>query len=159
MGVCLYIFTTGLVPFFSLSPADLFDLIKKANVQYEGLGLSNELKNLLAEMLNSDPSKRPGVRECLKHDFCADARVERIGHHSNASQHDADMALSATVPQGPEAPCQTPKRDSDLTAPGTAPASTQDAKNRKQSRRRAVPDQILREKSRKFMTNLKHFRF
>jgi len=111
-GVCLYIFTTGMVPFFSLVPTELFGLIATANVQYDGLGLSNELKNLLRQMLSKDPLSRLGVGDCLKHGFCADARKERMGElstkrdldeHIILSQRDLDMALSVTVPKNHDA--------------------------------------------------------
>ncbi len=103
-GVCLYIFTTGRLPFFSLSPSDLFHLIAKAEVQYEGLGMSNELKDLLGKLLTKDPAVRAGVGDCLKHKFCATARSKRIhelGHKFKGSErqivlskNDVDMALS-----------------------------------------------------------------
>ena len=105
-GVCLYIFTTGKLPFFSLIPTELFGLISKGEVEYEGLGLSNVLKDLLGKLLDKDPSTRAGVGTCLKHKFCADARAERLaelGHemsdkHIILSKNDVDMALSVTMP-------------------------------------------------------------
>jgi len=107
-GVCLYIFTTGSLPFFSMNPTDLFDLIAKGEVQYEGLVFSDELKNLLGKLLMKDVSTRAGVGDCLKHKFCADARMKRIGELGNKfksseehiilSKNDVEMALSITVP-------------------------------------------------------------
>jgi len=103
-GVCLYIFTTGRLPFFSLSPSDLFQLIARAEVQYEGLGLSNELTDLLRKLLTKDPAVRAGVGDCLKHKFCAAARTKRIHELGSKfkgserqivlSKNDVDMALS-----------------------------------------------------------------
>jgi serine/threonine protein kinase len=103
-GVCLYIFTTGRLPFFSLSPSDLFHLIAKAEVQYEGLDLSHELKDLLGKLLTKDPATRAGVGDCLKHKFCASARTQRIHELGSKikgserqivlSKNDVDMALS-----------------------------------------------------------------
>jgi len=105
-GVCLYVFTTGKVPFFSLTPTKLFGMISNGEVEYEGLGLSNVLKDLLGKLLDKDPSTRAGVGTCLKHKFCADARAERLaelGHemsdkHIILSKNDVDMALSVTMP-------------------------------------------------------------
>ena len=108
-GVCLYIFTTGTLPFFSMDPSDLFDMISKAEVPYAGLGLSDDLKNLLGKLLEKDPSTRAGVGDCLKHEFSARARTERIeelGYKFKRSEqqiilskNDVDMALSITRPQ------------------------------------------------------------
>lgn len=77
-GVCLYIFTTGKLPFFSMVPSELFGLIEKADLQYDALELSTTLKELLAMMLEKDPSSRAGVGDCLKHEFCKKARGQRI---------------------------------------------------------------------------------
>ena len=78
VGICLYIFATGTLPFFSFDPSVLFDMIAIAMVPYEGQGLSDNLIDLLGKLLEKDPSKRAGVGDCLKHTFCAQARIERI---------------------------------------------------------------------------------
>jgi len=106
-GVCLYIFTTGMLPFFSMIPTDLFDQIANEEVQYEGLSLSNELMNILDRLLDKNPATRAGVGDCLKHAFCADARIERINQfgsrfneseeHIILSKNEVDMALSVTM--------------------------------------------------------------
>ena len=104
-GVCLYIFTTGKLPFFSTIPTDLFDLIEKGDVQYDGLDLSDDLKDLLGKLLDKDPSKRAGVGDCLKSKYCADAREERLHQlgdmlsekHIILSKADVDTALSVTM--------------------------------------------------------------
>ena len=77
-GICLYIFATGTLPFFSFDPSILFDMIAMAMVPYEGRGLSDNLIDLLGKLLEKDPSRRAGVGDCLKHTFCAQARIERI---------------------------------------------------------------------------------
>ncbi|KAL3822684.1 hypothetical protein ACHAXA_009566 [Cyclostephanos tholiformis] len=107
-GVCLYIFTTGKLPFFSIVPSDLFDMISKANVPYVGLRLSDSLRDLLGKLLEKDPSARAGVGDCLRHEFCVQARTERIdelGYKLKRSEqeiilskNDVDMALSITRP-------------------------------------------------------------
>lgn len=91
-GVCLYIFTTGLVPFFSLVPTDLFALIAEPHVRYEGLGMSDALQDLLGRMLRRDPATRPGVGECLTHAFCARARAER-------APQEAERAVAVAPPR------------------------------------------------------------
>lgn len=107
-GVCLYIFTTGTLPFFSMNPYELFKLIAKGKVQYDELGLSDELKNLLGKLLTKDVSMRAGVGDCLHHRFTNQARVARTGElgkkfdsseeHIILSKNDVKMALSITVP-------------------------------------------------------------
>mmetsp|Transcript_26825 Transcript_26825/g.53861 ORF Transcript_26825/g.53861 Transcript_26825/m.53861 type:complete len:958 (-) Transcript_26825:58-2931(-) len=94
-GVCLYIFTTGKLPFFSLVPAELFDLIEKAEVHYDELKLSNTLKDILSMMLAKDPSFRAGVGDCLQHDFCKDARARRINEFGiEFEQSQGDIVLT-----------------------------------------------------------------
>jgi [calcium/calmodulin-dependent protein kinase] kinase len=77
-GVCLYIFVTGKLPFFSEVPTELFEMIAEAKVPYKGLGLSNSLIDLLEKVLEKDPAKRAGVGDCLKHSFLQVARNTRI---------------------------------------------------------------------------------
>mmetsp|Transcript_21188 Transcript_21188/g.37971 ORF Transcript_21188/g.37971 Transcript_21188/m.37971 type:complete len:257 (+) Transcript_21188:742-1512(+) len=106
-GVCLYIFTTGRLPFFSMLPTVIFDLIATENLNYEGLGLSDELVELLKKLLDKNPATRAGVGDCLKHEFCADARIARTNElgirfnesedHIILSKNDVDMALSVTA--------------------------------------------------------------
>lgn len=77
-GVCLYIFVTGKLPFYSTAPMDLMDLIKEAKVPYDGFGLSENLLELLRMILEPDPNKRAGVGDCLKHPFLLLARAQRV---------------------------------------------------------------------------------
>lgn len=77
-GICLYIFCSGKLPFDSDSPPDLFHLILEADLPLEGLSFSKELKDLLCILLHKDPNQRAGVGDCLKHEFCKMARIERI---------------------------------------------------------------------------------
>lgn len=76
-GICLYIFVTGKLPFYSESPTELFDTIANANVEYPGFGLSNSLVDLLRSCLEKDPILRAGVGDCLKHPFLSIAREKR----------------------------------------------------------------------------------
>ena len=78
VGVCLYIFATGKLPFYNTVPLDLFEMIANCDVQYEGLGLSDPLIDLLKSCLEKDPIKRAGVGDCLHHPFLQNAREERI---------------------------------------------------------------------------------
>jgi serine/threonine protein kinase len=77
-GVCLYVFVTGKLPFFTDVPIDLLDMIKEAKVPYDGLNLSDDLLDLLQMTLNPDPASRAGVGDCLKHPFLLRARAERV---------------------------------------------------------------------------------
>ena len=77
-GVCLYIFVAGKLPFFSNVPLDLMDMIKRADIQYKGLGLSDNLVELLRMALHKDPAQRAGVGDLLKHPFLLLARAQRI---------------------------------------------------------------------------------
>ena len=77
-GVCLYIFVTGKLPFYNTIPLDLFEMIAKADVQYSDLGLSDSLVDLLKSCLETDPTERAGVGDCLHHPFLQNAREQRI---------------------------------------------------------------------------------
>lgn len=77
-GVCLYIFVTGRLPWYSEIPTDLFGMIGDAEIDYSGLGLSNSLIDLLKRCLEKCPGKRAGVGDCLKHPFLQVARAKRI---------------------------------------------------------------------------------
>eukprot|EP00529_Nitzschia_sp_RCC80_P005832 CAMPEP_0113494962 /NCGR_PEP_ID=MMETSP0014_2-20120614/29370_1 /TAXON_ID=2857 /ORGANISM="Nitzschia sp." /LENGTH=1001 /DNA_ID=CAMNT_0000388857 /DNA_START=80 /DNA_END=3085 /DNA_ORIENTATION=+ /assembly_acc=CAM_ASM_000159 len=77
-GICLYIFVTGKLPFYSEIPHDLFDMISKAEIDYSTLGLSDSLVDLLRMCLEKDPNKRAGVGDCLQHPWLQSAREHRI---------------------------------------------------------------------------------
>lgn len=77
-GVCLYIFVTGLLPFYSEVPTELFEKISAAEISYEGMGLSEEMIDLLKKCLERDPDKRAGVGDCLQHPLLQPAREKRI---------------------------------------------------------------------------------
>ena len=78
VGVCLYIFATGRLPFYNTVPMDLFEMIANCDVPYSGLGLSDPLVDLLKSCLEKDPNKRAGVGDCLHHPFLQKAREQRI---------------------------------------------------------------------------------
>lgn len=77
-GVCLYIFVTGRLPFYSEAPADLMDLIKEGNVPYHEIEVTKDMLDLLKKVLEKDPTKRAGVGDCLGHPLLDRPRKERI---------------------------------------------------------------------------------
>ena len=79
-GICLYIFASGKLPFYSEDPSALFSKIADADVPLQGedCHFSEELKSLLSMILQRDPEKRAGIGDCLKHPFCERARRERV---------------------------------------------------------------------------------
>lgn len=91
-GICLFIFTTGKLPFFSMAPLTLFELISKAEVPFDHHpDMSSNLRDLLQNMLTKNPSERAGVGFCLQHKFCEDARIQRVnqlGKDFDRSDHD-----------------------------------------------------------------------
>ena len=94
-GVCLYIFVTGTLPFYSESPLDLFGMIKQGDVPYEGLQLSHNLQELLRMTLQKDPDLRAGVGDCLKHPYLLLPRSERI--HQLSVEFERSRATSTVV--------------------------------------------------------------
>ncbi|CAJ1942762.1 unnamed protein product [Cylindrotheca closterium] len=81
-GVCLYIFVTGKLPFYSEVPTDLFEAISGCRVNFKALHLSADLKDLLCKCMEQDPQKRAGVGDCLTHPFLKKAREQRIRQFS-----------------------------------------------------------------------------
>jgi len=77
-GICLYIFATGSLPFYTEIPLALFDMIAAANIKLDDANLSDALVDMLKKVLAKDPSARAAVGDCLKHPFCKDARNQRI---------------------------------------------------------------------------------
>ena len=77
-GVCLHIFATGKLPFYSDIPLRLFDMIADAKVDLDSAGLSDVLVDLLRKVLAKDPFVRASVGDCLSHPFCVKAREDRI---------------------------------------------------------------------------------
>mmetsp|Transcript_17483 Transcript_17483/g.25696 ORF Transcript_17483/g.25696 Transcript_17483/m.25696 type:complete len:555 (+) Transcript_17483:85-1749(+) len=80
-GICLYIFTTGNLPFYSDVPTELFEMIADADVNYTN-GMSDNLISLLKMLLEKDPDKRAGLGDCLKHAFCKEAKERRVKDYS-----------------------------------------------------------------------------
>jgi len=96
-GICLFIFTTGKVPFFSMTPLTLFELISKAEVPYDSHpNMSNTLKGLLTKMLTKNPADRAGVGFCLQHEFCEKARIQRVEELGQDFEHsDQEIILTS----------------------------------------------------------------
>jgi [calcium/calmodulin-dependent protein kinase] kinase len=106
-GICLHIFATGKIPFFSEIPLVLFDMIADAKLRdLSEFGLSDVLIDLLQKVLAKDPAERAGVGDCLQHPFCAAARERRIRELGDEVEkhdekivpqnHDLRQALSVT---------------------------------------------------------------
>jgi serine/threonine protein kinase len=77
-GVCLYTFLTGKLPFYSELPLELFNKIKAGKIPTVGLNLSNPMIQLLEMVVETDPKKRAGVGDCLKHPSLIIPRAHRI---------------------------------------------------------------------------------
>jgi len=81
-GVCLYIFVTGKLPFFSEDPCELFDRICNTPPLLEE-HMSKDLTSILQMLLEKDPDLRAGLGDCLAHPFCRKARQERIRKYTS----------------------------------------------------------------------------
>ena len=77
-GVCLYIFSTGKLPFYSDIPLVLFDMIAEGDAKYDNVKISDGLKDMLKTVMAKNPSLRAGIGDCLKHPSCKLARNQRI---------------------------------------------------------------------------------
>ncbi|GMH51482.1 hypothetical protein TrST_g303 [Triparma strigata] len=93
-GICLYVFVTGKLPFYSESPTDLFDLIEKANITYPK-DMSEDLADILKNVLNVDPSQRSSIGDLLNHSYCDEAKSNRAsGQHGENLKNSARRRVS-----------------------------------------------------------------
>lgn len=70
LGVLLYIFLSGFMPFSASNKADLFDLIDDAKLSFhhaEFKNVSAEAKDLISKMIVRNPSKRISCQTVLTH--------------------------------------------------------------------------------------------
>jgi len=69
LGAVLYEFSLGIPPFNSDTINEVFEKVKKCDVNWEESSefLSEEMKNLLEKLLQLDPKIRPSAREILNH--------------------------------------------------------------------------------------------
>jgi serine/threonine protein kinase len=84
-GVCLYIFVSGRLPFFSELPVELMEKIATTEAPVDGLDVSESLLSLLKMVLKRDPRERAGVGDCLSHDFLKEAKAARMIHLGDIS--------------------------------------------------------------------------
>ena len=80
-GVVLFVFVTGQVPFFAESPTELFELIAENNLDLSEYGMSDELREVLTNILDKDPRKRISIGELLNHPFLSTAKQQRDEKH------------------------------------------------------------------------------
>ena len=77
-GVCLYIFVSGRLPFFSDLPLELMERIAEGNVPFDELDVSEPMLDLLKMTLERNPDHRAGVGDCLQHPVLEAARSARV---------------------------------------------------------------------------------
>ena len=82
-GICLYIFVSGRLPFFSELPLELMETIAKGEVPFDELDVSDSLMSLIKITLEKDPEQRAGVGDCLQHPCLQAARKTRINQLSD----------------------------------------------------------------------------
>lgn len=70
VGTILYLILSGTPPFFSEQKAQLFELIKKAEVNFENQvwsTISDEAKDLIKKLITKEPTERISLDEALDH--------------------------------------------------------------------------------------------
>lgn len=77
-GVCLFVFATGSLPFYSEIPLVIFDEIAAAHIDFDNVKASSTLVDMLKKVLEKDPSSRAGLGDCLQHAYCKKAREQRL---------------------------------------------------------------------------------
>jgi serine/threonine protein kinase len=92
-GICLYIFVSSQLPFYSEVPTDLFKSIVEDEVPYANMGFSAPLIDLLKATLHKDATQRAGVGDCLNHPFLSVAREKRVKQLSVAFENSRKRKL------------------------------------------------------------------
>ena len=67
LGITLHVMLTGFWPFVGKNEKEVLSNAKKGKVDISKDNLSNDLTNLLTQMLNLDPEKRPSAKTLLDH--------------------------------------------------------------------------------------------
>lgn len=79
IGVICYVLLTGSFPFGNLSDGAMFDAIIRGKYSLEGehfVGVSQQAKNFVAALMQSDPKLRPTADEALQHEWFSAASRE-----------------------------------------------------------------------------------
>lgn len=83
LGVILYFLSSGLLPFFSEEPEIVIRNTQECLIYLESdenfLSKSDELKDLITQILQRDPNDRISITDALKHPFVAQSRRSRKG--------------------------------------------------------------------------------
>jgi len=66
VGILLFLLITGKMPFFGKTPIEIKEKVLKFQPKIQEIQCSEELKDLLSQMLEKDPEKRPNVAVLLK---------------------------------------------------------------------------------------------
>ena len=70
LGIIIYELLIGKLPFNPKDGLTIYEIIKSNDYSFpEDTIISNSAKNLISQILNSDPSKRPSLDQILNHDF------------------------------------------------------------------------------------------
>jgi len=100
-GVTLYVMLCGYEPFYGETDAELVDANRKSVIEFPAQdwnGVSHLARDLVQQMLEPDPKKRPDAKTCLKHPW--------LDRHNKFDAQPLDASLSLPLKEAPaEAAC------------------------------------------------------
>ncbi|XP_071734298.1 calcium-dependent protein kinase 13 [Rutidosis leptorrhynchoides] len=93
-GVILYILLSGKPPFWGKTKSKIFDAVRAANLRFQSdpwSGISDSAKELITEMLNTDPSIRFTAQQVLDHTWTNGSKP----HYESLTNH-GELEIAAS---------------------------------------------------------------
>jgi hypothetical protein len=146
LGVCLYSFVYGELPFREENLADLYEAIEAAEVPFPAhVPVSMELQDLLLRALAADPARRATAEELLRHPWAAEEDLRALvpgmfegweapesagGGDPDAPSGSSPPAAAALAPAPRSSPLVSPRVEGKgkAKAAALAPAATAPAR-------------------------------
>ena len=78
IGLLMYEFTTGRPAYYAKDIKSLYELIKINHINFNNLGLHDNIKDLVEKILIKEPEKRISIEEIKKHPYFKDIDFDKV---------------------------------------------------------------------------------